>query len=174
MPAAEAIDYSFETRTAPINMGKTRDNLDKILEFGEAMIFGAEKKFGEHDECNTHSVVIRGCGQSNSLVEWVSQDVKSHSKLLEILTTEIAIGYTENSNYVFDFERISEYSQESFNDDISNMLTSIRERVPLSSGESTISLAKRVADMEDDSMDSDENIERWARKLANDISKGND
>ncbi len=61
-----------------------------------------------------------------------------------------------------------------FNKKIVSMLTAIRERLPLSAEESTISLAKRIAAMDDDSMDSDENIERWAHKLGNDISKGND
>jgi hypothetical protein len=167
---AETINYSGSTQTRKLSF-----NLEKIRKFGEAMTFGAGGHFREHDECNTSLIMMSGCGQSNDLAYWISQDVKNNTKLLKILTTEIAIGGdTEDSDYVFNFGRISEYSKESFNDDITNMLTSIRERLPLSSEESTISLAKRVAAMKDDSMDSDENIERWAHKLANDISKGND
>ena len=168
MPA-EAIDYSYgvddSTQTRKITF-----NLDKIKEFGVAMILGADQKFGESEECNTRSVPVHGYWQSNDLAHWVSQDYKNNSKLLEKLTGEIASESAECSNYILDFDLFSEYAQGSFNDDITNMLISISDGALLDSSESTISLAKRIAAMGDEDVD----IERWAKKLAGDISKGND
>jgi len=167
MPAlAEAINYSGATQTK-----KRSFNLEKVREFGEAMTYGAGGHFSGHDECNTSLIMMYGCGQSKDLAYWISQDVKNNTKLLKILTTEIAIGGdTEDSDYVFNSARISEYSKESFNDDITNMLTSINECALIDSSESTISLAKRIAAMGNEKVD----IERWADKLAGDISKGKD
>jgi len=178
MPQAQVANELFnmttstQTRTTPINLDKIRKIGEAI---GEAVMFGTKTKIVEDNECATRSVGINyWCGQHNGLVAWVSSDVRNNSVLLKILATEIASGYTNESDYVLNSERISEYSKKSFNDDIADMLACIRERKPLDSPESTISLAKRVAAMDDDSMDSDENIDRWARNLANDISKGND
>jgi len=156
------VDDLIQTKTIPFN-------LEKIREFGEAMIFGARQRFGEHDELNTRSVDMYGCGKVSDLAYWVSQDFNTNSKLLEILTTEVATDDTEKSDYVFNSGRISSYSQKVFNDDITNMLTSIRECAPLISSESTILLAKRI-----EAMNNDDDIGSWASRLASDISQGKD
>ena len=153
-----------------------------IMKIGEAMIFGKELG-AQADKVVTADPIspISANRDSAQLIEWIAEDYQNNSALLESLVAEMTAkmlpvlhcGFNSScTNYTLDASIINSFAQKSFNDDMNNLVSSMFSASTFSVSESTMKLARQVADMDEGDVDID--IESWAEKLANDIGKGRD
>lgn len=150
-----------------------------ILKLGEAMIFGKELGVSDNLANANQMSPITSNRDSADIVEWLAEDYQNNSALLESLVSEMTnrlssqlhCGFnTSCTEYVIDTNLINNYAQRAFNDDLINIVSSMHNASALSLSESSLKLAKEIADSEN----KDSDIESWAKTLANDISKGRD
>lgn len=149
-------------------------NVEKILNFGEAMIIG--RNLSEQDDnCDVYSNPTASASQAllakNRLVVWLSSDYENNFALLSSVAMEFSKAYIPDADYLVNSQKIISYQQDKFRKDIGQFLNVVghSELPPVS--KDTIALAKEVAGMDDEETVSPE---EWAKQLADDISKGRD
>lgn len=163
----EARDFCYQDTYA------RQYDAEKLQEYGIAML--ASQNIHKEDLQDTTSSLTplllwnSGVGTSfhHRLVSWLSFDYERNSSLLGLLVSDVSNCRVIDPECVIEARHISEYS---FQSDVNNLMSDLGNLKLLDMQETSLQLARQIANMPRDDMD----VEEWAEIIARDISSADD